>query len=64
MQVVSDTGPLNYLVQIDAIEILQSLFGTIVVPEAVRDELSHPRAPATVRAWIEGVRLGLRSSRI
>ena len=50
--VVADTGPLNYLVQIDAVELLPKLFGRIIVPAAVRDELSHPRSPAAVRAWI------------
>jgi predicted nucleic acid-binding protein len=55
MRVVADTGPLNYLVQIDAIDLLPKLFGTIIVPSAVRDELRHPRAPPGVRAWIVGV---------
>jgi predicted nucleic acid-binding protein len=32
--VVADTGPLNYLVQIDAIELLPTLFGNIIVPAA------------------------------
>lgn len=50
--VVADTGPLNYLVQIDAIDVLPSLFGKVILPAAVRDELTHPRAPAAVRAWI------------
>lgn len=50
--VVSDTSPLNYLVQIGAIDLLPHLFGTVAVPEAVRDELADPRAPEMVRAWI------------
>jgi predicted nucleic acid-binding protein len=50
--VVADTGPHNYLVQIDAIELLPKLFGQILVPAAVHDELSHLRSPASVRAWI------------
>jgi predicted nucleic acid-binding protein len=49
--VVADTGPLNYLVQIDAIDVLPKLFGKIIIPAAVVDELVHPRAPAMVRAW-------------
>jgi predicted nucleic acid-binding protein len=50
--VVADTGPLNYLVQIDAVELLPKLFGRIIVPAAVRHELSHPRSLKAVRAWI------------
>jgi predicted nucleic acid-binding protein len=50
--VVADTGPLNYLVQIEAADLLPKLFGRIVAPVAVRDELSHPRSPEAVRAWI------------
>jgi predicted nucleic acid-binding protein len=50
--VVADTGPLNYLVQIDAIDVLPRLFDKIIVPTAVHDELTHLRAPATVRAWV------------
>ena len=49
--VVADTGPLNYLVQIDAIDVLPALFETIIVPTGVHNELMHPRAPAAVRSW-------------
>ena len=49
--VVADTGPLNYLVLIDAIELLPKLFEKVFVPEAVRAELVHQDAPAVVRAW-------------
>ncbi|MBV8752823.1 MAG: DUF3368 domain-containing protein [Hyphomicrobiales bacterium] len=49
--VVADTGPLNYLVQINAVELLPTLFDNVIVPAAVRDELTHPRAPSAVRSW-------------
>jgi predicted nucleic acid-binding protein len=49
--VVADTGPINYLVQIDAIDLLPVLFDKIIVPAAVHNELMHPRAPAAVRSW-------------
>jgi predicted nucleic acid-binding protein len=49
--VVADTGPLNYLVLIDAIDVLPKLFGKTIIPAAVYDELTHSGAPATVRAW-------------
>ena len=38
--VVADTGPLNYLVQIDAIGLLPKLFGRIIVPPAVGRRIS------------------------
>jgi predicted nucleic acid-binding protein len=50
--VVADTGPLNYLVLIDAIEVLPKLFEQILVPVAVYGELAHADAPAPVRAFI------------
>jgi predicted nucleic acid-binding protein len=55
VQVVADTGPLNYLVQIDAIRVLPKLFDRIIVPTSVHEELGHQRAPAAVRAWAERI---------
>ena len=49
--VVADTGPLNYLLLIDAIELLPKLFEKVFAPAAVRAELLDPEAPAIVRAW-------------
>ena len=42
--VVADTGPLHYLVLIDAIDILPKLFGRVLIPEIVAVELSHSAA--------------------
>jgi predicted nucleic acid-binding protein len=50
--VVADTGPVNCLVLIGAVDVLPKLFDEIVVPVAVRDELTHADAPVVVRAWI------------
>ena len=50
--VVSDAGPLHYLVLIDCAEILATLFDHVLVPFAVRDELTHSRAPQKVKDWI------------
>lgn len=50
--VVADTGPLNYLALIDRASLLPKLFGTVFVPEVVRDELLHPKTPLQVREWI------------
>ena len=53
--VVADTGPINYLVLVDAINLLPKLFNTIFVPAAVYRELCHPGAPLPVRAWIASI---------
>src|SRR5262249_11754898 len=50
--VVADTSPINYLVQIDAVELLLKLFERITIPAAVHAELAHRNTPAVVRAWI------------
>jgi len=50
--VIADTGPLQYLVLIDTIEVLPRLFSTVLLPALVRLELSHPRTPAPVRTWL------------
>jgi len=51
MIVVADTSPINYLVLIKEIEVLPRLYGKIVIPEAVREELLRPEAPEIVRIW-------------
>jgi len=52
MIVIADTSPLNYLVLIGEAEILERLYGRVVVPEAVWRELQHPQAPVPVAQWI------------
>lgn len=51
MIVVSDTSPINYLILIDAIELLPQLYGRILVPPHVRQELLDPAGPQRVREW-------------
>jgi predicted nucleic acid-binding protein len=51
MAVVSNTSPLNYLLLIDQIELLPQLFGRVVTPHAVIEELLHPGSPVVVRSW-------------
>lgn len=53
MKIVSDSSPICYLRLIDQIHLLPTLFGEIVVPEAVVRELSDEGAPQIVREWIE-----------
>jgi predicted nucleic acid-binding protein len=50
--IVADTTPLNYLVLIEAIEVLPQLYARILIPPAVRAELSDPQAPTAVRQWV------------
>ena len=50
MIVVSDTSPLTALFTVGAAEILPQLFGEVVIPEAVRDELL--RGHAVLPAWL------------
>lgn len=52
MLVIADTGPVNYLVLIGHIDILPTLFGTVILPSAVRDELADIGSPLMVRDWI------------
>lgn len=49
--VVSDTTPLNYLILIGKIDVLPSLFGSVMVPPAVVSEMQHPKAPPVVAEW-------------
>jgi len=39
MIVVADTSPLNYLVLIDEIDLLPAIFGQVLLPQAVFQEL-------------------------
>jgi len=49
---VSDTGPVNYLLQIGQIELLPQLLGRVWVPRAVIVELTDRAAPDHVRSWV------------
>jgi predicted nucleic acid-binding protein len=51
--VVSDTGPLNYLIQCESADVLGRLYERMVIPTAVQTELLHPAAPPAVRNWLE-----------
>lgn len=53
--IVSDTTPLNYLILIDAIDVLPRLYQRVFIPLAVQAELSVPDAPDPVRHWIAGI---------
>jgi predicted nucleic acid-binding protein len=52
MIVVADTAPINYLVLIGEQELLPTLFGRVIIPEAVLQELLAVASPQAVREWI------------
>lgn len=49
--VVADTSPILYLHLIEEIELLPALFHEIHLPAEVYNEICHPKAPQTLRAW-------------
>ena len=51
--VVADTTPLNYLIVIGRDHLLEEMFGEVLIPQAVLDELRHPKAPAAVAEWLK-----------
>ena len=51
--VVSNTSPLNYLILIEAIDVLPQLYERVIIPLSVYQELRAPETPEMVRSWIE-----------
>ena len=67
MVVVADASPVNYLALIGEIELLPSLYGRILIPHGVMNELRHPKAPPLVAkfalappSWIDMVEIEVR----
>jgi predicted nucleic acid-binding protein len=58
--IVADTTPLNYLVLIEAVEVLPRLYGSVLIPPSVLAELTDPFAPVHVRDWATQSRNWLR----
>jgi len=52
MIVIADTSPINYLIRIGSIDVLPALYGRVLVPPSVRDELRAASAPEEVKKWI------------
>ena len=50
--VIADTGPINYLVLIERIDLLPALFQKVILPSAVQRELDDRETPPSVRDWI------------
>ncbi|MBE9124956.1 MULTISPECIES: hypothetical protein [unclassified Coleofasciculus] len=51
MIVVSDTSPICYLLLIGEIELLPQLYGQVLIPRIVQQELSNARSPVSVQNW-------------
>jgi predicted nucleic acid-binding protein len=51
MIVIADTAPINYLVLIGEQNLLPTLFGQVIVPEMVLQELLAIATPQAVRQW-------------
>jgi predicted nucleic acid-binding protein len=49
--VIAETSPLNYLIPIEAIDLLSRLYGRVIVPAEVLEELLDNGAPRQVREW-------------
>lgn len=52
MIVIADTTPLHYLVLIDCADILRELYGRVIIPMAVLEELQAEGTLPAVKAWL------------
>lgn len=52
MIVISDNSALSALAEADLLGLLPRLFGVVIIPEAVRRECAHCRAPQPLQEWI------------
>jgi predicted nucleic acid-binding protein len=52
MIVVSDNSPLQYLILIDCVDALPSLYGQVLTTPQVIEELTHTDTPDAVRSWM------------
>lgn len=57
MIVVSDTSPLNYLALLGHIDVLPKLYGRVIIPDVVLQELTHANSPKAVLNWAKGLPL-------
>lgn len=52
MIVISDTSSILYLLLINQLDLLPQMYGQVIIPEIVRDELADPGAPIQLQQWI------------
>src|SRR5215831_7888620 len=53
MIVVADTSPVNHLILKQEIDVLPKIYGRVVIPQTVREELVRASAPQLVRSWMD-----------
>jgi predicted nucleic acid-binding protein len=53
MVIVADTSPFNVLIQIEQIDVLPKLFGSVTIPTKVASELDSPMRSPAVRDFIQ-----------
>jgi predicted nucleic acid-binding protein len=58
--VVADSAPLHYLILLDLSDLLPQLYGDVLIPSAVVNELSCAGAPDKVREWLVAAPAWLR----
>lgn len=51
--IVSDSSPLNVLIQVGQVDVLSALFEKVLVPPKVLIELRHPQAPQAVQLFAQ-----------
>ena len=52
MTVVSNTSPLRYLIAIGRADLIQHIFGHVLISRGVREELTHSSCPEMVQKWM------------
>jgi predicted nucleic acid-binding protein len=52
MSVVSNTSPLRYLIAIGQADLVQQIFGQVLISRGVQEELTHRSCPEMVRQWM------------
>ena len=55
MIIIADTTPLHYLIEIDEQDLLKALFGQVILPQGVTEELLHPKAPPKIKDWMQNL---------
>jgi len=64
MIVIADTSPLNYFILLSHVEALRNLYGRVIIPQAVADELNSPKSPKPVREWVRSLPAGLKCDKL
>jgi predicted nucleic acid-binding protein len=53
--VISDNSPLSALAEIGMLDLLEAVFGEVVIPASVAREACHPGAPRELRDWMSNL---------